>query len=218
MMKVSEIFASIEGEGIRVGLPCVFIRFYGCNLHCSYCDSKYACTGCEYSEMSIKDIVEKVKLFHIPRATITGGEPLIQKDVWKLIQKLSDAGISVNIETNGSIDISPKEFNDIDDYIITMDWKSISSGQYDQMMESNLLKLTNKDVLKFVVGDEEDLSQMKHLIETHKDLSCHIFVSPIFNKIDPKKIVEYILNNNLSQVHVQLQIHKFIWNPNMRGV
>ena len=217
-MKVNEIFASIEGEGIRAGLPCVFIRLHGCNLHCSYCDSNYACEGSDYAKMSIDTIVDKVKSYGVPRATVTGGEPLIQKDIWKLIRKLSDEKISVNVETNGSIDISRNEkFSYEDNLIITMDWKSISSGESTKMLESNLDQLTDSDVLKFVVGNTKDLDQMRSIIDNH-DLDCHLFVSPVFGKIEARNIVEYLLKNHLNNVRIQLQIHKYIWDPNKRGV
>lgn len=217
-MKINEIFSSIEGEGIRAGLPCVFIRFQNCNLRCSYCDSRYACEGSDYTCMSIDNIIDKVKSYNIPRATVTGGEPLIQKDIWKLIRKLSDEKISVNLETNGSIDISPNEkFSYDDNLIITMDWKSISSGESDKMLESNLQQLTDADVLKFVVGNQQDLDQMKSIVETYNP-GCHIFVSPIFGEIEPKDIVEYLLDNKLNHVRIQLQLHKYIWDPDKRGV
>ncbi len=216
--RVSEIFKSIEGEGIRAGFPAVFVRLHGCNLNCSYCDSTYACIGSDYSIMTLKQIVDAVRAYKIYRVTLTGGEPLIYSNCVNLIAALINYGIEVNVETNGSIDLNclsslmkdPK-------LIITMDWKSYSSGEALKMKTSNLLMLTSNHVLKFVVGTYEDLEQMNKILNTFP-LHCKIFVSPVFGKIEPKSIVEYLLNNNLYYVRMQLQIHKFIWDPNMRGV
>ncbi len=222
-MKVSEIFYSIEGEGIRTGYPAVFIRLFSCQLRCTYCDSMYSVEGDDFVEMSIDEIVEEVHKYSSKRVTLTGGEPLIQKDALDLIKRLVRAGYELNIETNGAVDVS--DLYDAswcfgymrDNIIVTMDWKSISSGMSSHMLNSNLALLTNKDVLKFVVGSREDLDQMKEVVTNNK-LDCSIFVSPIFGNIEPKDIVQYVLDNQLTDVRVQLQIHKIIWDSNMRGV
>lgn len=217
-MKVSEIFQSIEGEGIRAGYPCVFIRLHGCNLNCSYCDSSYACKGTEYTNLSIDEIVQKVRFYNISRVTITGGEPLIHKESVDLIRSLIHFKIEVNVETNGSIDLTLLSDLYMNPYlIITMDWKSISSNESTKMLQQNLKYLTYQDVLKFVVGTEQDLNQMKELIYD-KNPCCNIYVSPVYNQLDPSKIVQFLLDNHLDEVRVQLQLHKFIWDPNMRGV
>lgn len=219
-MKISEIFLSIEGEGARSGLLCVFIRLHGCNLNCTYCDSRYACEGADYTEMSIHDIVDKVSEFKTPRVTITGGEPLIHKDIKKLILALLNlTDMHINIETNGSVlfDTSYLGSNKDDRIMITMDWKSISSGMSDKMQDMNLCYLTKNDVLKFVVGTDEDLEQMKDVVE-HNDLDCQLYVSPVFGQIELPKIVAALLKYHLNNVRMQLQIHKIIWDPDKRGV
>lgn len=215
-MKVNEIFCSIEGEGIRQGYLCTFVRFYECNLHCSYCDTRYACEGEEYNDMSPQSIFNSIKKYPAKYVTLTGGEPLLQRntEIIELLQLLNDAGIQVNIETNGSIYISQYV---LENSIITMDWKSISSGEHTNMLRSNLERLKSKDVLKFVVGTEEDINQMIDVLNSI-DIQANVFVSPVFDIIAPSEIVEKIVKNRLTKVRMQLQIHKFIWDPNKRGV
>jgi len=214
-MLVNEIFKSIEGEGIRTGYPVTFIRLYGCNLDCSYCDTSYSCEGKDYTEMQIPSIVKGVEKLGVKRITLTGGEPLIHKNVEGLVDELLNEGFEVNIETNGSVDIYPyiKKPN----VIITMDYKSISSGENSKMNPANFRYLREQDVLKFVVGSKEDLADMKRIIETYSP-SCNIFVSPIFNQIETSEIVEFIKDNKLNEVRVQVQLHKIIWEPSKRGV
>lgn len=222
-MKISEIFLSIDGEGIRTGYPVIFIRAHNCNLRCSYCDSLYAVDGDEYTEMSVDEIMDEVVKYTTHRITFTGGEPLIQKDALDLIKRLVRGGYEVNIETNGSVDLScvrdPSWCFGLmkDNIIITMDWKSITSNMSQHMRLGNLKHLTSNDALKFVVGSTADLEQMKELVTTN-ELKCNIFVSPIFGQIEPSDIVKYVLDNDLNNVRVQLQIHKIIWDSNMRGV
>lgn len=220
MYKVVEIFSSIDGEGIRAGLPCTFIRLYGCNLHCSYCDSQYACTDGDYTLMSLQDILHEVESRGIPSITLTGGEPLLHENVYSLIQSLLDRGFWVNIETNGSIDLETLfriASTRLTQLIVTMDWKSCSSEMSFKMMSSNLEKLRSKDVLKFVVGDHNDLMQMKDMLDNY-DISANVYVSPVFNQIEPKEIVEFLLESHLNNVKIQLQLHKYIWPSDMRGV
>lgn len=224
-MKINEIFLSIEGEGKRTGLPAVFIRAFGCNLSCPYCDTQYACKGSDYKEMSVDDIIDEVLTYDVPRVTFTGGEPLIQPDADELINRLRVEGIEVNVETNGAVPLIDSAFRS-NSYFYTMDWKSISSGMSDKMIPDNLYKLGEQDVLKFVVSTEEDLNQMKDILsQLEKELlpydakiEFQVYVSPIFGEIEPKEIVKYVLQNHLNEVHVQVQLHKVIWNPDQRGV
>ncbi len=214
-MLVNEIFKSIEGEGIRTGYPVTFIRLYGCNLNCNYCDTRYSCEGEDYIEMQIPSIVKEVEQLGVERITLTGGEPLMHPQVEYLVNALSEEGYEVNIETNGSIDIYPYTLKE--DVIITMDYKSISSGENSKMNPANFRYLREQDVLKFVVGSKEDLADMKRIIETYSP-GCNIFVSPIFNQIETSEIVEFIKDNKLNEVRVQVQLHKIIWEPSKRGV
>lgn len=221
-MKVVEIFHSIEGEGIRAGLPATFIRLHGCNLNCSYCDSRYACEGDEFEEMAIVDIVKKVQQIGCPNVTVTGGEPLIHHGIEELVSRLSCNGFEVNIETNGSVSL--KDFSDsignffMKPYFFTMDWKCLSSNMSSKMLEENIPQMRSKDVLKFVVGSKEDLIQMKQFIRSHTIPTSNIYVSPVFGKIEPADIVEFIKSEKLWDVRLQLQIHKFVWPADKRGV
>ena len=212
-MKINEIFYSISGESIQAGRLAIFIRTFGCPCRCSYCDSMYAVEGTDYKEMSIEDILTEIKQYDCKYVVLTGGEPLIQSDSNELIRALVENSYHVEIETCGAVDITPLE--DIEDITITMDWKCPSSGMLDKMLESNLEHLAPYDVLKCVVGSEEDLDEMARV---SKLTSAQVFVSPVFGKIEPKEIVEYLMNNSLTDVRMQLQIHKFIWPVDMRGV
>lgn len=215
-MKVVEIFKSIDGEGIRAGYPATFIRLFGCNLRCSYCDTPYGYEGNDYKEMTVDEIVQECVCLNCPRITLTGGEPLIHKDVNILIKNLLVNGFEVNIETNGSVDVELLKFL-YPQVVITMDWKCPSSGCENKMSIARLKDLKRNDVLKFVVGSKEDLEVCKSIYNT-QELECSIFISPIFGKIEPSEIVDYMLENNMMDCRVQLQMHKFIWNPNKRGV
>lgn len=218
-MLVNEIFSSIEGEGIRAGYPATFIRLFGCNLSCSYCDSRYACEGTDYKKIFIDDIVDEVVSIGNKRVTLTGGEPLLHKGVDNLIRELEYEGFEVNVETNGSIPINSfiHYDNSRGSTFFTVDYKSISSGENNKMDLSIFEVLRSQDVLKFVVGSQEDLEDMKRVLDTYRP-ECHIFVSPIFGKIEPAEIVEFILSRGLQNCRMQLQIHKFIWDPEKRGV
>lgn len=215
MLLVNEIFSSIEGEGIRTGYPVTFIRLYGCNIHCPYCDTRYACEGGEFTKMSVDEIVDKVKEFGFSKVTITGGEPLVHKNIDNLIVTLTYLGYEVNIETNGTVYVGP--YTDLNNVILTVDYKSISSGMNKRMDLANLTSLRKQDVLKFVVGTMEDLEDMKNVISIFNPV-CSIFVSPVFGQITPKEIVEFIKENKLEQCRVQVQLHKIIWDPKERGV
>lgn len=218
MYKVNEIFLSIDGEGCRTGLPVVFIRLYGCNLNCSYCDTRYSCEQQEYKEMSLYDILVEVLSYGVPRVTLTGGEPLIHPGVKDLIVSLVANDIEVNIETNGAVDLDKFiEFKYNSKVVFTMDYKCKSSGMEDKMILSNLEFLQPKDVIKFVVSNYNELEKMEYILESSK-CKAQAYVSPVFDAIEPKELVEYILDNKLNNVKVQVQLHKIIWEPTKRGV
>lgn len=216
-MEVVEIFGSIDGEGLRTGELATFIRLAGCNLRCKYCDTSYALKITDGNKMSIEEIMEEVKKIGFRNITLTGGEPLIHKDVKELILKLKEEGFKVNIETNGSIDITDYL---IDDVLITMDYKTPASGEVNKMILSNINKLRESDVLKFVCN-ENDLPQITSLLKIYKP-KCYIYLSPIFNEIEPSELVDYLkgINQdiNTDKMRVQVQLHKIIWNPEERGV
>lgn len=243
-MKVVEIFKSIEGEGPRAGLPVAFIRLHGCNLRCSYCDTKYSYEGKEYEEMPIWAILAKVAELGVKRISVTGGEPLIHKECDILIKNLLMQEYDVSIETNGSVCI--REFTgkvmlaleEINipfyhfgtlDYVV--DYKSHSSGQENSMVLSNLdyirdginrtsmlWKIPLSGVYKFVVGTKIDLRKAHHIINNY-GLHTISYFSPSFEELEPKEIVEYVLQYpELRNCRVQLQLHKYIWKPEERGV
>lgn len=218
--RVVEIFKSIDGEGDTAGLPATFIRLHGCNLDCSYCDSKYAMEPDNYTLMSSKEICDVVQSFHIDRVTLTGGEPLIHNNIIELIGDLQAQGITVNVETNGSIDLIEALKRVYTSTHITLDYKCGSSGMSSKMNLQNLLYLDYEDVLKCVVGSIDDLKEVERLILDCPTLA-KIYISPVFNCIEPKDIVEFMLNSPIlikSNARLQLQLHKIIWDPNTQGV
>lgn len=224
-MLINEIFNSIDGEGKRAGELATFIRVSGCNLHCKYCDSKYT-WGSEGQEMSIGEIMNFVCSQGYYNVTITGGEPLIYLEMRELVDSLLSCGHSVNIETNGTI--NPVEFfgdlYDNPNLFITMDYKCACSGEEDKMNIRNFYGLTEKDVLKFVVSNVEELETAKDFMQALSEYKHHeelpiVYFSPVFGKIEPKEIVEFMKKNRLdNHTRVQLQLHKYIWPPMMRGV
>ena len=221
MMKVVEIFLSIEGEGERAGLPAVFIRLAGCNMNCSYCDTRYACDKPEYTEMSIKQILETVKSFGCERVTLTGGEPLIHGGVHQLIDALCKNDFEVNVETNGSVYVYPFRVSEdgglYENLFFTIDYKCPSSEMEYKMVESNFIYTSKDDVVKFVVGSKEDMEKALEVIRKWV-IDTPIYFSPVFGKIEPKEIVEFILENKAFNVSVSIQMHKVIWEPERRGV
>lgn len=214
-MKVVEIFKSIDGEGKRAGLPTVFIRLFGCNLKCSYCDTQYGCEGTDYKIRSIPDILDTLDRYRTKSVTITGGEPLIHPGIKQLVELLLRRGYWVNIETNGSQYIGNLPANP--NVFVTMDYKCPSSGMENNMCLENLHTLSSTDVLKFVVGSHEDLITALSILEEY-DPKAQIYFSPVFGKIEPAAIVDFILDHGLDSCKIQLQMHKIIWDPNKRGV
>lgn len=215
-MIVNEIFCSIEGEGKRAGYPCVFVRFAGCNLKCSYCDTDYAQDNNAGTEMTAKEIADKVQSFGFNRVTLTGGEPLLQEYIDELISELVHRGMQVNVETNGSVEISHMHISP-KDLFYTVDYKCPSSGMSYMMNSKTFIQLTETDVLKFVVGSKEDMEDALRILNIYTP-PCQIFFSPVFGKIEPVEIVDFIKSHYLKNVRVQLQLHKFIWDPQERGV
>lgn len=220
-MKINEIFKSISGESKGAGFPCIFIRTYGCNLRCSYCDTMYAVEGGDFTNMSPAQILEQCKELGVKRVILTGGEPLIQPEASILVDLLCDNGYEVEIETNGAVDLpnfhKKLKTKNIKNLSYTMDYKTPTSGECGKMLLYNFGFLSKKDVIKFVVGSLDDLDLLSFLLKTY-ETNAQVFVSPIFGKIEPKEIVEYLLENNLNNVRMQLQMHKFIWDVNERGV
>ncbi|MBQ8662865.1 MAG: putative 7-carboxy-7-deazaguanine synthase QueE [Eubacterium sp.] len=218
--KVVEIFSSINGEGMKAGQIAVFIRMQGCNLDCKYCDTAWANEeNCRFHWTSTEEIVELIRSMWIKNVTITGGEPLLQENIRELLEVLSkEPGIEVEIETNGSVDLMP--FMDIENRpSFTMDYKLPSSGAEDEMVMSNLNCIDKRDMVKFVIGDVEDLVRAKEVIEEY-DLTTrtNVHFSPVWGEIEMEQIVWFMKSHHLNNVTLQLQLHKIIWDPQMRGV
>ena len=221
MYPIMEKFISINGEGTRAGELAVFVRFTGCNLRCSYCDTMWANEpGCPYEEMSPAQICEYVRSTGIKNVTLTGGEPLLQKDMDKLISLLiSECGVRVEIETNGAVDLRP--FAELPEGrpLFTMDYKLPSSGYEDRMIAENFSVLEKEDTVKFVSGSRADLERAGEIIEKYGLLDrCHVYFSPVFGRIGPAEIVDFMLNKRMNKARIQIQMHKVIWDPNERGV
>ena len=220
-MRVAEKFISINGEGTRAGELAVFVRFTGCNLRCSYCDTMWANEpGCPYEEMSPEQICDYVRSTGIKNVTLTGGEPLLQKDMGELIGLLiKNCCVRVEIETNGAVDLRP--FAELPEGrpLFTMDYKLPSSGYEDRMIAENFSVLEKEDTVKFVSGSRADLERAGEIIEKYGLLDrCHVYFSPVFGRIEPAEIVDFMLNKRMNKARIQIQMHKVIWDPNARGV
>lgn len=218
-LSLAEKFVSINGEGRRAGELAVFLRFCGCNLNCSFCDTRWANSDDITAEsMTEKQLVDYVLSTGIQNVTLTGGEPLLQKNIADFIAALDAHGLSVEIETNGSIPLQP--FAPFPaNTSITMDYKLPGSGMESFMCLENFSYLTKKDTVKFVVGDRTDLERAAQII-CRFDLTsrCCVYFSPVFGKIHPDTIVSFMKERLLNQVRLQLQLHKYIWDPAQRGV
>ena len=216
-MQVIEKFVSINGEGLRQGELACFIRFAGCNLRCSYCDTKYSFENPAFADEGIDEIINWVNDQNVKNITLTGGEPLIQKDIKELMIKLSDLDYRIEIETNGSIDI--KEFLNIKNVSFTLDYKLPVSLMEHKMNLDNYKYITKSDSIKFVCGTNEDLLKAKEIMLKYDLINkTNVMISPVFNMIELPSIVDFMIENNLNDVKFCLQIHKFIWDPNKRGV
>jgi 7-carboxy-7-deazaguanine synthase len=212
-LSVNEIYYSIQGESTWAGRPCVFVRLAFCDLRCSYCDTEYAFY--EGKKQTLKEIVDTIATFRCPLVEITGGEPLLQKNVLALMSILADGGSTVLLETSGAHDISK-----IDARVHRiMDLKTPGSGEVEKNFWPNIDYLTLRDEVKFVMGSREDYEWSCDKVQRYGLTSrCHaVLFSPIFGRIDPRQIVEWILADRLD-VRFQLQMHKFIWSPAQRGV
>ena len=210
-MKVCEIFSSIQGESTYAGVPCTFIRMTGCNLRCSYCDTVYAYE--EGTELTGDEIIEKVLAIGLKTVEITGGEPLLQKDVPLLVKGLLDKGYTVLIETNGSQDIRGVDKR----AVMILDIKTPGSGMADKVMLSNLPFLKPQDEMKFVITGRDDYEWAKNFIREHPlTKGCTILFSPAFGMLDPRHLSQWILEDRL-EVRLNLQLHKYIYGPDMRG-
>jgi len=215
---VNEIFYSIQGESTHSGKPCVFIRLTYCNLRCTYCDTAYAFY--EGRPMTIDAILNEIRKYQCPTVEVTGGEPLLQPGTIPLLTKLCESGYEVLLETSGS-----RSLKKVDERVIKIvDFKCPSSGMSEKNMLENTQYLLPHDEVKFVIGNYQDYQWAKDLLLTtglHKKVRAVLF-SPVFGEIEPETIVNWILTDHLQKeipnIRFQLQIHKFIWHPETKGV
>lgn len=209
-MKVVEIFFSLQGEGVLMGTPTTFVRFAGCNLDCAWCDTRYAREGGE--EMSIEQILTKVEASGTPFVCLTGGEPMLQDDIYRLIQALLDDSYHITIETNGSMPL--QRLPNSDEILISMDVKCPSSGMSDKMDPENLEFLSPRDQLKFIIADRVDYLYAKKVMR-ESEINAPIIMTPV-GGTDLKQLAEWVLRDKL-MVRVMPQLHKLIWGEK-RGV
>ena len=217
LFHVTEIFDSIDGEGKRTGCMAIFVRLAGCNLRCTYCDTAYSLELSDTKEALTEDeLIRRIHAFPWKNITLTGGEPMLHP-LRHLCERLSEEGYDINIETHGAVPLWEDRPSGV---FYTMDFKCSGSGMKESMRKENFPILKEKDVLKFVVGSKEDLDEMKEITKTYFERKDHpeFFVSPVWGKITTAELVEYVRENRLSRVRVQVQLHKIIWDPNRRGV
>ena len=220
MFNIIEKFVSIDGEGPSAGELAVFIRFQGCNLRCSWCDTTYSFDKSEITEvLSAEEIYSYIKETGVSNVTLTGGEPLFQENIDEILSLLNaDIDLTVHIETNGAIDILTFK-EKYPNLIFILDYKLPSSKMTDLMVLENFNHVEKTDVYKFVLGSKEDLQEAYKII-TKFDLvdKCLVYFSPVFGAIELEDIVEFMKDKNLNKVRLQVQLHKIIWDPNMKGV
>jgi 7-carboxy-7-deazaguanine synthase len=212
MLKINEIFFSIQGESSKVGWPTVFIRTSGCHLRCNYCDTQYAYY--EGQALEINKIIEKVKTYPAKHVCLTGGEPLLQKASLELMTQLCDLNYSLSLETSGDLDVSA-----VDPRVLkVIDIKTPDSGEFGRFSEKNLSSENVNTEFKFVICSEKDFVWAQEYIQKYQlDEKYTILMSPVHGKISAQWLAEKILQTNLN-ARLQLQLHKYIWSPETRGV
>ena len=212
MLRVNEIFHSIQGESTFAGRPCVFVRLTGCPLRCTWCDTEYAFHG--GTEQSVDDLLAGIRAYECPLVEVTGGEPLAQPETPALLTRLCDDGFTVLLETSGAVDTAG-----VDPRVrIILDVKCPASGMTDRMQWSNVERLRPEDEAKFVVQDRTDYEWATGIIARYRLTErCTVLFSPVFGALDPRQLAEWVLADRLP-IRFQLQMHKYIWAPDMRGV
>jgi 7-carboxy-7-deazaguanine synthase len=211
---VKEIYLSVQGESSHAGLLCGFVRLTGCHLRCSWCDSEFAFQG--GTRMKNEEVVARVKALGAPLVEVTGGEPLLQPGVYPLMEELLAEGLTVLLETSGAIDVRlvPPAVHKI------VDLKAPSSGECDRNDLRNLDSMNAHDELKFVLGSREDYEWARGLVREHRLLErpYGVLFSTVFGKLTTRELAEWLIEDRLPRVRFQLQMHKYIWEPNERGV
>ncbi len=216
--QLAEHFISINGEGQFAGELALFLRFAGCNLRCHWCDTAWACCkDAPHEKVTLREIqgiAEDAAAQGVRNVTLTGGEPLLQKHIADVIRMLSDMGMRTEIETNGAI---PLETFRHCGAAFTMDYKLPSSQMEQHMRTENFALLQAQDTVKFVCGSREDVLRAKQIAEQFRP-QCPMYLSPVFGRIDPAEIVEIMKAERMGKFRLQLQLHKFIWDPQATGV
>ena len=213
-MKISEIFFSIQGEGVEIGFPTVFVRFFACDLRCTWCDSMYAVEGTDFKDMSIKEVKVEIERFKCKRICFTGGEPLIQRnEIEPLARDLVNDGYEIVLETSGHKDPPPVFWTA--SCLISMDCKCPGSGMEKRMDFELMEKLRPNDQLKFVIQDEADYEYAKGILKKYK-IKANIIFQPVYGS-SLKWLTERVLEDRLERVRVLPQLHKIIWGE-IRGV
>ena len=212
-MKVCEIFTSIQGESTYAGIPCTFIRLTGCNLRCSYCDTVYAYE--EGTDLSVGEIIVRIRKAGVRLVEITGGEPLLQReDVFELAVRLLDSGYRLLIETNGSESVEGIDSR----AVVIMDVKTPGSGMSDKNDFSNFGKIRQTDEIKFVICDRADYEWSRKVVQEHRlSKRCTVLFSPAYGAMAPRDLAAWILRDGL-EVRLNLQLHKYIYGPDERMV
>ena len=213
-MRITEIFYSIQGESSFAGRPCIFVRLTWCNLRCTWCDREYTFSG--GTEMAIEEVLEQVRQYPCRLVEITGGEPLVQKkECLELVRRLCDNGYEVLIETSGSLDISPLD----ERAVRILDIKCPGSGEEQRNRWENLDCLTPRDEIKFVIADRRDFDYAGEVIARHHLAERHpaILFSPVWGALDLRELSAWILETGIN-ARLQLQLHKYIWGPDTKGV
>ena len=211
-IKVNEIYYSIQGESSLSGIPCIFIRLTYCNLRCDYCDSEYAFY--DGDDLTVKEILKKIKEYHCNLVEVTGGEPLLQTECINLLNELINNNYEVMLETSGSlpIDLVPKNVKKI------IDFKCPSSGMKDKNSWGIIENISKHDEVKFVIGDRVDFEWAKDKIKKYDiENKCSILFSPVFGKIEYKTLVKWMLDSKI-KARFQLQVHKHVWEEETKGV
>jgi len=205
MLKITEIFHSVQGEALQAGLPTVFVRLTGCPLRCTYCDSEYAFYGGDW--LHIDEIVAAVRAYDTPNVCVTGGEPLAQKRCAELLTRLCDAGFDVSLETSGAIDIAAADRR----VSRVMDLKTPDSGEEAKNLWSNLDELGPNDQIKFVICSRTDYEWARQQVrERALNGRCEVLLSPSWGELQARDLAEWILEDRLP-VRLQLQLHKLLW-------
>ena len=204
-LKITEIFFSLQGEALTVGIPTTFVRLTGCPLRCQYCDTAYAFSGGEW--MSVEEILDRVAANSSRYVTVTGGEPLAQKACLDLLVRLCDAGYRVSLETSGALDVS-----EVDPRVVkVMDIKTPGSGEEHRNRLENIEAISAKDQIKFVICDEQDYQWSSRLLRQYQlDGRCEVLFSPSYEQLAASELADWILRDALP-VRMQMQLHKLLW-------